>query len=69
MDKCRNTNKLCSINSRKYIKAIILATIDISRKYYGFQDELIALRHTDKDIKLQNEISHSILFQRSRKCL
>ena len=39
---------------RRYIKTIIIATIDICRKYDKFQDEMIALRHTDEDIKKQN---------------
>lgn len=62
-------NSIQTHDNRKYIKTIILATMDISRKYYGFQDELIALRHTDKDIKLQDEISHKYIISKIKEML
>ncbi|MDP4093225.1 MAG: TetR/AcrR family transcriptional regulator [Bacillota bacterium] len=62
-------NSIRNDNDRDYLKAIILATMDISKKYYGFEDELIAMRYTDNDIKLQNEINQKYIISKIKGML
>ncbi|MGE5679292.1 MAG: hypothetical protein ACM34K_00290 [Bacillota bacterium] len=41
----------------------------INIKYYNFQDELIALRHTDNDIMMQNERSNKYIISKIMEML
>lgn len=54
---------------RNYIKAIILSTIDMSRMYYGFEDELMSMKYTDTDINLYSQHRKKYIISKIKKML
>lgn len=56
-------------DSRTYIKNIILATMDISRLYSGFENEFIYMKYTDDDIKLSSKAHDQYIISRIKEML
>jgi len=62
-------NSIQKHDDKNHIKAIILSTMDMSKTYYGFEDELMAMRYTDKDIKLYSEKKHNYVISKIKEML